>query len=231
MAGSAELKRVGLLGAAFDPPHFGHLLLAQLALETGDLDEIWLMPCPDRWDKKPVATGQQRSRWLEQMLSHCPPQLRSQLRINQFELNQSVYRGTHWLVTQLRGMNPANTFSLILGWDSFVSVPAWRDPSTGTMNGNALLESTHCFVSPRATASIASVPHPEHHQGGVSILPALDSIDPQSIGWMEGVGPIQVSALSSSLVRAAVAEKKVLQFNFADVQEAIVKSGAYSSSV
>ncbi len=228
MASDTKRKKVGLLGAAFDPPHFGHLLLAQLALNTGRLDEVWLMPCPARWDKTPRATGQLRSLWLEQSIAHCPDRLRSKLQVNPFELNQSVYRGTHWLVTQLRAMHSANTFSLILGWDSFVSVPAWRDPSTGSMNGNDLLESTHCFVCPRATASIASMPHPEHHQGGVTILPALDSVDPRSIDWMGGVGPLQVSALSSSLVRTAIASGEVILFNFADVQDNILKSGAYT---
>ncbi|MEY2986943.1 MAG: hypothetical protein RJB13_464 [Pseudomonadota bacterium] len=227
MAGSTDQKRIGLLGAAFDPPHFGHLLLAQLALATGSLDEIWLMPCPARWDKKPVAPGQLRSLWLEQTIAHCPSELRTKLHVNQFELSQTEYRGTHWLVNTLRCMHPSKSFSLVLGWDSFVSIPAWRDPSTGTLNGNELLATTHCLVSPRATFSVTTVPHPEHHKNGVSILPALDSIDPKSIEWMEGISPIQVSALSSSLVRRSIASGSVLQFNFAQVQKTIIKSHNY----
>lgn len=228
MAAATEPIRIGLLGAAFDPPHFGHLLLAQLALNTGHLDEIWLMPCPARWDKQPTATPEQRSLWLEQTVSLCPAHLREKLCVNLFELNQQEYRGTHWLVSTLKRMHPTKTFSLILGWDSFMSIPAWRDPSTGEMNGNELLESTHCFVSPRATFSVTTLPHPQQHKNGVSILPALDTVDPKSIEWMEGIGPIQVSALSSSLVRSSIADNRTLQFNFKVVQEAIMKSRSYS---
>jgi len=36
--------RIGILGGSFDPPHFGHLLLARQTREIVGLDEIWLMP-------------------------------------------------------------------------------------------------------------------------------------------------------------------------------------------
>lgn len=229
MAASAAQKNIGLLGAAFDPPHFGHLLLAQLALASGQLDEIWLMPCPARWDKKPHATGKQRSHWLDLAVARCPQGLREKLRVNQFELKQPDYRGTNWLVSELRKRHPAETFSLVLGWDSFVSIPAWRDPTTQTMNGNELLATTRCFVSPRASSADGSIAHPAHHAGGVVFLPALDSIDPNTIAWMEGISPGQVAALSSSLIRSAMASGQIPQFIFSDVQTNIEKSGCYSS--
>jgi|SRR3989344_2824477 len=36
--------RIGILGGSFDPPHFGHLLVARQAKEVLNLDQIWLMP-------------------------------------------------------------------------------------------------------------------------------------------------------------------------------------------
>ena len=38
------MRRIGLLGGAFNPPHFGHLKLATLALEHLDLEELRIMP-------------------------------------------------------------------------------------------------------------------------------------------------------------------------------------------
>jgi nicotinate-nucleotide adenylyltransferase len=35
---------IGLLGGAFDPPHMGHILVAQQVLDYGGVDEVWFVP-------------------------------------------------------------------------------------------------------------------------------------------------------------------------------------------
>ena len=48
--------RIGLMGGCFSPPHFGHLELAELALCTGEVDNIWFVPCYyHAFDKSPIA--------------------------------------------------------------------------------------------------------------------------------------------------------------------------------
>ncbi len=39
------MRRIGILGGTFNPPHWGHLLLAQSALEARGLDMVYFMPC------------------------------------------------------------------------------------------------------------------------------------------------------------------------------------------
>src|SRR5262245_42715643 len=43
--------RLGILGGAFDPPHLGHLILAECALSQFKLDEVRFMPAGDPWRK------------------------------------------------------------------------------------------------------------------------------------------------------------------------------------
>ena len=38
------MKRIGILGGTFNPPHTGHLLIANEVRYALQLDEVWLMP-------------------------------------------------------------------------------------------------------------------------------------------------------------------------------------------
>ena len=38
--------RVGLFGGSFNPPHYGHLMLAQFAMRRLGLDQVWWLVTP-----------------------------------------------------------------------------------------------------------------------------------------------------------------------------------------
>ncbi|UII54951.1 nicotinate-nucleotide adenylyltransferase [Cytobacillus spongiae] len=38
------MRKVGILGGTFNPPHYGHLIMANEVLSSFDLDEVWFMP-------------------------------------------------------------------------------------------------------------------------------------------------------------------------------------------
>jgi|GEM_PF-353715 len=231
MKNTGRLVRIGLLGAAFDPPHFGHLRLAQLALNSHEIDEIWLVPSPERWDKKPVASAEHRVAWLKAAVNLSPHELRSRLQVTDIELQQPTYRGTYQLILQLSQLYLDKSFTLVLGWDSFVGIPAWRDPTTGELNGDKLLKSTRCLVSPRANSqTIEHSPHPAPHNGGVVMLPALDDPEAGDIDWMVGVNALQVAALSSSLIRTAIATNTPLEFLFPEIEKQIRDGGDYEKN-
>jgi nicotinate-nucleotide adenylyltransferase len=52
--------RVALLGGAFNPPHLGHLMIAQQVLDFGDIDEVWFLPNYSQSPPKPVASVEDR---------------------------------------------------------------------------------------------------------------------------------------------------------------------------
>jgi len=54
------MKRVGLLGGSFDPPHLGHLIVAECARVELQLDEVRLLVAGDPWMKRTVAPAEAR---------------------------------------------------------------------------------------------------------------------------------------------------------------------------
>lgn len=46
------MRNIALYGGAFDPPHIGHIQLINSLSTVPGIDEVWLLPCGDRNDKK-----------------------------------------------------------------------------------------------------------------------------------------------------------------------------------
>ena len=38
------MSRIGIMGGTFNPIHIGHLMLAEQALESAHLDQVWMIP-------------------------------------------------------------------------------------------------------------------------------------------------------------------------------------------
>lgn len=53
-------RRVGLLGGTFDPPHLGHLVVAESARVDLGLDEVRLLVAGDPWMKRTVTPARHR---------------------------------------------------------------------------------------------------------------------------------------------------------------------------
>lgn len=55
--------RIGLLGGTFDPPHVAHLAVAEAAFRQLGLDEVWLVPAGQPWQKAGATVTPARHRW------------------------------------------------------------------------------------------------------------------------------------------------------------------------
>ncbi|MEX2504337.1 MAG: nicotinate-nucleotide adenylyltransferase [Egicoccus sp.] len=53
-------RRVGLLGGTFDPPHVGHLVVAESARVDLGLDQVRLLVAGDPWMKRTVTSARHR---------------------------------------------------------------------------------------------------------------------------------------------------------------------------
>src|SRR5688572_15241769 len=65
------MRRIGIFGGSFNPVHFGHVLVAQTALEEAALDHLFLIPAaksPFKPDAV-LAPANQRIRMLHMALA------------------------------------------------------------------------------------------------------------------------------------------------------------------
>jgi len=67
------LKRIGIFGGAFDPPHVAHAALAQVALAELQLDELRVVPTGDAWHKtRALSPAPHRLAMAQLALPSCP---------------------------------------------------------------------------------------------------------------------------------------------------------------
>lgn len=66
------MRNVALYGGAFDPPHIGHIRLVHSLLKTQTVDEVWLLPCGDREDKKLLLPMNKRFHLMHLLFANTP---------------------------------------------------------------------------------------------------------------------------------------------------------------
>lgn len=110
-----------MLGGTFDPVHRGHVELAMAARDFLGLDSLLMVPVnqPPHRDQ-PVASAQQRLHMLQLALRDRPGLVADAMEIERGGVSRSILS-----VRQLKHRFPDSQPLLILGWDSFVSLPTW----------------------------------------------------------------------------------------------------------
>ena len=247
-------RRVAILGAAFDPIHYGHCAMAALVLQQNAADTVWLCPSPARWDKQPTASPEQRLKWV----TEAATQLREQglaVEACNLELSQPVFRGTHYFLNMLAQIAPDSEFLLVLGQDTLASILSWKDQVVGEENGAQLLTKYPLLVTSRdasgtAAAEIVHRLAAELEKRGLQfsrlpqILPPFASLEKELLPGF--ISNNELAALSSTRMRSALLqdvspgtfvrgthsrEPPVPPEIFLDIYKDIVQSGAYTQQV
>lgn len=115
--------RVGLLGGTFDPPHIGHLVVAQDAIEALELDRLIVVPAGVPPHREAVLDAATRFRLVAKAFEEDP-----RIDVVTVELERE---GPSWSVDTVEWarsqLDPKELF-LIIGADQYRSFGAWRDP-------------------------------------------------------------------------------------------------------
>ena len=116
--------RIGLLGGAFNPPHLGHLKLAELALHHLELNELRFVPTAVS-PHKPNVEGPDSSARLN-MLKAALKGFPGPVGIEMAELDRG---GTSYCAETLETLaerEPECEWILVLGSDQLPGLPKWH---------------------------------------------------------------------------------------------------------
>ncbi|MBI4125170.1 MAG: nicotinate (nicotinamide) nucleotide adenylyltransferase [Deltaproteobacteria bacterium] len=135
-------ERVGLLGGSFNPPHSGHVGMAEWVLNEGKVDQVWVIPCDEHPFAKPLAAFAHRFRMCLLAFQGLEPKVR----VLDIEKKMGGKSFTYRTVVRLKKENPAQRFYLIVGADAAAEIDTWN-------RAEALKREAERIVVPRGPAS------------------------------------------------------------------------------
>lgn len=117
------MKKVGILGGTFDPPHHGHLLIANEVLFTLGLDEIWFMPNqePPHKKKSALITNEDRLHMLELAITD-----NDKFKLQSIELKREGPSFTVETMKIIKSQYKECEFFFIIGADMIEYLPKWH---------------------------------------------------------------------------------------------------------
>ena len=132
-------KKIGLFFGSFNPIHTGHLIIANIMVETTDLKKVWFVVTPqnplkpskgllhdfDRFDMVQAAVSDNHKLMVSDVEFHLP------------KPNYTIHTLVH-----LTEKHPDHEFKLIIGEDNLQSFTQWK-------NYERILEDYGLYVYPR----------------------------------------------------------------------------------
>jgi len=116
------MKRVGILGGSFDPPHIGHFLIAQDVLEILGLDELYFLVTYRPPHRKIRADFEDRIKMVELMLPGPP------FYVSDFE-SRLKFAPTYTAIVlaEWKKRRKDEELFFIMGSDQFVNIDTWYE--------------------------------------------------------------------------------------------------------
>lgn len=112
---------VGLFGGSFDPPHAGHLLVAETAIRRLGLDQLWWMVTP----QNPLKTERRSGDLLRRAELSRAVARHPRIRVTAFEAGHGI-RYSADTIALVQRRYPATRFVWIMGADNLRSFHRWQ---------------------------------------------------------------------------------------------------------
>jgi nicotinate-nucleotide adenylyltransferase len=200
------MGHIGIVGGTFNPPHLGHLVMAQEALDQLDLERVVLLPVAVPPHKEAREDPGAAARVELCRLAVAGDE---RLGVSTLEVDRGGASYTVDTLRELHELEPEHDLTFIVGGDMAQSLPAWREPE-------AILALAQLAVAEREGVrreDIARRLEPLHHGDRVAFfdMPRID--------------------ISSSAIRRRVAEGRPIRYLVPDpVADAIARRSLYRTA-
>lgn len=116
------MKRIGILGGTFNPPHQGHLIIAEYVRVELDLEEVWFIPTYKPPHKQEANTdAASRVNMLEKAIED-----NSAFHLNGIEIEREGKSYTIETIKYFKQKHPDHEYYFIIGADMVDYLPHWH---------------------------------------------------------------------------------------------------------
>jgi nicotinate-nucleotide adenylyltransferase len=119
---TTALRRLGVFGGAFDPPHLAHVALARVAIEQLELDALWVIPTGHAWHKtRTLSPAEHRLNMARLAFSSD-----SKVFVDDRETRRAGPTYTIDTLNALKAEHPLADLFLIIGADQARALTTWH---------------------------------------------------------------------------------------------------------
>ncbi|WP_455025401.1 nicotinate (nicotinamide) nucleotide adenylyltransferase [Oribacterium sinus] len=117
------MKSIAILGGSFNPVHYGHLKMAEAAMESSHFSKVLFIPTgtPYHKEQKALLPFSDRLKLLELAIENCPD-----FAFSPIEGEREGNSYTFDTVSELLRQNPTESYSLLIGTDQFLTLRSWH---------------------------------------------------------------------------------------------------------
>jgi len=117
------MKPIAILGGSFNPVHYGHLKMAEAAMESSHFSKVLFIPTgtPYHKEQKSLLPFSNRLKLLELAIDNCPD-----FAFSPIEGEREGNSYTFDTVRELLRQNPTESYSLLIGTDQFLTLRSWH---------------------------------------------------------------------------------------------------------
>jgi nicotinate-nucleotide adenylyltransferase len=137
--------KVGIFGGTFNPPHMGHLIIAERVRADLELSKIVFVPSfisPHKQDRE-IASGEERLMMLRLAIGGD-----TRYEVSDLELRRGGVSYTVETLAEMARTLPGDELFFLLGMDNLIEFDTWKDPQRITELATIVVMTRPGFARP-----------------------------------------------------------------------------------